>query len=79
MLSLKYWINNRKKRNKPESSSENDVTMTVKRRKIKKTSAYNLFCPDFHKSGKHIIICERGLSYYLQKKQVESHSKKELC
>ena len=38
-------------RSKQDSSSENDVTVAVKRRKIKKTSAYNLFCPDFNKSG----------------------------
>ena len=53
---MQHWINNHKKRSKPGSGSENDVTVAVKRRKIKKTSAYNLFCPDFNKSGKQYIL-----------------------
>lgn len=52
IVSKQHWINNHKKRSRQDDSgTEKDVTVVVKRRKIKKTSAYNLFCPDFNKSG----------------------------
>ena len=52
-IAKQHWINNHKKRSTQDSSNnEKDFTVAVKRRKIKKTSAYNLFCPDFNKSGK---------------------------
>ena len=63
---------------------EVDVTAFVKRGKIKMTSAYNLFSPDFNKSGnlKHIPLIRLSfysvLILYTQRKQVESPSKNEL-
>ena len=56
---LQHWINNCKKRNF-EASTASDVTITpmVKRRKIKKSSAYNLLSKDFNKSSQlHIPHC----------------------
>ena len=48
MCCLQYWINNYKKRD----TQCDDITPTVKGRKVKQTSSYNLFSKDFNRTGR---------------------------
>ena len=57
-----HWVNNHKKRHaESDTGSSRDAscpTNLLKRRKLRKTSAYNAFSKEFHQQGSKILcVC----------------------